>query len=923
MKVLQPTRKQLLLGISLAAAVGVAAITYQRSNNRLLSVLVGTGAYSLVAEIAEKRDRKVLVKRTVDNDKGGEKPPSLVMAYEKFQRGDIEDAEEELRSVERQDPEEFKGAGAYLLGVILDELGKGADAIHYLRQCTKGPVSKPDGLIRLADLLLDKKELEEAISTYTRAIELDEKNSRVIFNRGVAFGYQDNLSRAYEDWRTASALGNDGASKLLEKYESYISEEVSEDNFRRLSEEGKKLQENGEFAKSKAAFDKAINICIQLRQNNEECDLSSAYGARGNLQAAASNYELATEDYRKAVKLTKELPSGLAYNYANSLSQLNRFDDAIQYYDTYIQSHPEKDYTYFERGNARLHTDKLEEAIADFTKALEIGDRNEYAQMSLANRGVCSYKLGDISAARDDLQSALDLNPIDVIAKLYLGLIHAKGQEREEAIREFSEIIDIEPKTWEAYKYRGIQQYHQNNFKASLRDLEVYIKNDGQDESAQAFAAMARERLTPKLNNIELAAPSTNLQEWRCNQALLARNAAYIQTYERYSDLIEAGEESTALQKLQEEMENEYMEQLETSIRYRDAYCLFRIRNLTYACMAVNMNGQRLEDRDAFGKYFLHPLFDKTDTRLREVLSSKEISIQTDKANELERYIVYACSCYCNKLLNLIDKGCREERDSGEHFEEFLEVQKAAEDQRKVDEIYVVREAMIWTIASTNIDLVTSAEESDAFEVKAFEMLSATNRYFSDYGEGPYRKEDIIDAICNHRLSHLDDENGNKSYSDAEYRKKLDQMTMADLTQEAGELEDTTLREFLNHWGPHGKNTFEESRKAAEKTEYTIEELRQAVINDYAFQCYQDGGTKADETSLKDYKAQVSNWTWEELMEETHIISEEESFRFSCSLSDYMDSWLNRSEYADIEYIENDDGSTTIKSVMREIQGGE
>ena len=912
MKVLQPTRKQLLLGISLTAAIGLAAITYQRSNNRLLSILVGTGAYSLIAEVAKKRDRKGQKKTTGDNDKEGERPPSIVTAYEKFRRGDIEDAEEELRSLERLDPEEFKGVGAYLLGVVLAELGKNADAIHYLRQCTKGPTDKPEGLIKLADLLVENKEYEEAISTYTRAIELDDKNSRVIFNRGVAYACQDDLSQAYEDWETACEIGNEGATKLIEKYKSYVSEELSRENFRRLSEKGKKLQENGELAKSKVAYDKAINICIQLRKNNEECDLASAYEARGNLQAAAKNYDLAADDYQKAVTLTKELPAELAYSYANSLSQLNRFDDAIQYYDSYIKSHPEKDYTYFERGNARLHTDKLEEAIADFAKAIEIGGKNDYAQMSLANRGICSYNLGNISAATEDLQSALDLNPTDVIAKLYLGLIHAKEQQREEAIREFSEIIEIEPETWEAYKYRGIQQYHQNDYKASLKDLEIYIKNDGQDESAESFAAMARERLTPKLNNEELAAPSTNLQEWRCNQALLARNAAYIQAYERYSGLIEAGEESTALQKLQEDMENEYMEQLETSIRYRDAYCLFRIRNLTYACMAVNMNGQRLEDRDAFGKYFLHPLFDKTDTRLREVLSSKEISIQTDKANELERYIVYACSCYCNKLLNLIDKGCREERDSGEHFEEFLEVQKAAEDQRKVDEIYVVREAMIWTIASTNIDLVTSAEESDAFEVKAFEMLSATNRYFSDYGEGPYRKEDIIDAICNHRLSHLDDENRNKSYSDKEYRMNLRQMSIAELTQEAGELEETTLREFLNHWGPHGKNTFEESRKAAEKTEYTIEELRQAVINDYAFQCYQDGGTKADETSLKDYKAQVSNWTWEELMEETHIISEEESFRFSCSLSDYMDSWLDRSEYADLKYLENEDGSTTL-----------
>ena len=66
--------------------------------------------------------------------------------------------------------------------------------------------------------------------------------------------------------------------------------------------------------------------------------------------------------------------------------------------------------------------------------------------------------------------------------------------------------------------------------------------------------------------------------------------------------------------------------------------------------------------------------------------------------------------------------------------------------------------------------------------------------------------------------------------------------------------------------------------------------------------------------TIKEYKSQVQNWTWDELMEETHMICEEESFRFSNSLSDYMDSWSNRSDYADLEYIENDDGSTTIET---------
>ena len=95
--------------------------------------------------------------------------------------------------------------------------------------------------------------------------------------------------------------------------------------------------------------------------------------------------------------------------------------------------------------------------------------------------------------------------------------------------------------------------------------------------------------------------------------------------------------------------------------------------------------------------------------------------------------------------------------------------------------------------------------------------------------------------------------------------------------------------------------------------EYSIGQLRQAVINDYAYLCYQDGGTQPDERSLEDFKKKVAKMSWDELLKETSI-SEDVNPSLDFSLRDYIESWLAKSEYADLIYIKNEDGSTTIET---------
>ena len=808
MKVVQPTRKQLILGISLAAALGLTAIAYQRSNNRLLSILIGTGAYSLLSATTEKGAKK-LKKRAGGKSEGEKKLPKLSIALEKYQRGDLQDSEEELRDLEQHDPEGFNdGAGVYLLGIILEKLGKENDAIHYLRQFTKGQVSQPEELIRLADLLLKNEELEEAIETYTRAIELDETNSRVIFNRGVAFALQDNFSRAYEDCKTASEMGNEGARESLEKIASYVEEELTEENFTRLVNEGDELRREGLLAKCKVCYDKAINVGIQLA--NIPTKVSEAYEARAATQLQAGNNSLAAEDYEKAIRYSEEISARAAAGYGRALSLLGRNEEAITYYNVAIIKEPSQA-TYFERGNSKTKMNRAEEAIEDYNLAIELGTDEEVTQMSYANRGCCSAFMNKPLEAEKDLLKSIELNPGDTSAREHLSRTYSELGRLEEAFAQLSCIIEIDCDYNQAYRLRGMLSLARYEYNQALADLKKYSEITGGDEKTKKYISYIKEKLATLIDPNEMLEPSDNLEEWRSAQALLSRNAAFIQTYERYLEKLGQDEAAKEFIDLSEQLRDEYLTQIRVSAKYKDAYCMFRLRNLTYATMAINMNGESLEDREAFGKYFLHPIFDDADTIYRELIRGDEIDRQIKQANMLEDYVVYGCSVYCNTLLNLIDDGSRERRDTGKNFEEFLNIQGDIEDQNKVDEIFTIREAMTWTIASTDADLVTSGEESDKFEVRALELLSKTNRYRSDYGNGPYRREDIIDAIMNHSewlFSSLDLDN--KQTLLEEYRSGLGEMPDTELAEEALGDSPLSLRDYLNKWGQQGAQRFVE-----------------------------------------------------------------------------------------------------------------
>lgn len=85
--------------------------------------------------------------------------------------------------------------------------------------------------------------------------------------------------------------------------------------------------------------------------------------------------------------------------------------------------------------------EKLEEAIEDYSKALEnLSDQN-YIYQAKFNKGICLRRLGRLEHSIDELKAAVQQKPEKAAAHNNLGLSYFEKEDFEEALNEFTKAI--------------------------------------------------------------------------------------------------------------------------------------------------------------------------------------------------------------------------------------------------------------------------------------------------------------------------------------------------------------------------------------------------------------------------------------------------------------------------------------------------
>jgi tetratricopeptide (TPR) repeat protein/MinD-like ATPase involved in chromosome partitioning or flagellar assembly len=234
------------------------------------------------------------------------------------------------------------------------------------------------------DVYLKRKQLGEALADFDKVISLNANYAPAYVGRGDVYWQRRDLSGALGAYDHAIQLNPDLSDAHVNR--------------------GKVLAEQGNRDKALAEYNRAI----ELSQNNP-----NAFLWRGSAYSASGDYDHAFADFEQALNLKPDLSEAYIKR-ADALLKLGgarNSDRAIKDYDLGLSTDVSYDpKPYLNRGIAKQNTGKIQLAIADFEKAINLSqNKPEHSEVN-----------ADASKRLNALQPKLNIRPLVANTTIYL-----------------------------------------------------------------------------------------------------------------------------------------------------------------------------------------------------------------------------------------------------------------------------------------------------------------------------------------------------------------------------------------------------------------------------------------------------------------------------------------------------------------------
>ncbi|MDD5092299.1 MAG: tetratricopeptide repeat protein [Candidatus Wallbacteria bacterium] len=383
--------------------------------------------------------------------------------------------------------------------------------------------------------LLELGDLTTATDHFTKALELEPGMTRAFLFRGLAFSLMGNYAPAIDSYTSCLKLDD---NSTIARFNRGIA-------FRAIAETDEALADYSMILNKRDLISALIN-----RGNLFSC--------MGELQSALEDYDKAAEQAeREAVVLHNRALTRIeagnndgAVEDAEILLQCGQLQDealllkgialmrsgksaaASEAFTGYLERNPGKVYILYLRASCRFDQRLYKDALSDLDMVLA---REPLYASALSLRGLTWKALGNFSAAVSDFSAEISLNPEftnshihkaealagsgkydeaafecgaaleltgqNPVISLQKGLYHHMGGRHEDAIIDFSSVIEIQPDCARAYYLRGNSLFNLGRYEEALSDYSRAIELD----SLMRYAYCARAIVYEKLNNFSSA----------------------------------------------------------------------------------------------------------------------------------------------------------------------------------------------------------------------------------------------------------------------------------------------------------------------------------------------------------------------------------------------------------------------------------
>lgn len=182
------------------------------------------------------------------------------------------------------------------------------------------------------------------------------------------------------------------------------------------------------------------------------------YRARGSVYLALKQYEKALMDANQAVEREPNDKDNFRLR-AEAYFRSEKYEEAIEDFSQVIELEPDSISAYANRGQSLALLRRFEEAIKDYTHVIDsVPDWHSISEI-YTERGHAYGEVGKLKLSKQNLLRGIELGDRRSQSFFWLGVSHAELKETREAIKAYSQALELEPPDGELrrtlYDWRG------------------------------------------------------------------------------------------------------------------------------------------------------------------------------------------------------------------------------------------------------------------------------------------------------------------------------------------------------------------------------------------------------------------------------------------------------------------------------------
>jgi len=212
-----------------------------------------------------------------------------------------------------------------------------------------------------------------------------------------------------------------------------------------------------------------------------DATFARAFANRGAVHGAKQDFDKAIDDFTRV--LTLEPRSAHAFADRAGMHRLNGdYDQAIRDYSEAIRIDSAFADAILNRGITLAGTSRCAEAIADFTRAIDLsaprtgtgtGARNSATAIALVDRGLCREKAGRDDLAVQDYSAHLEIEPRSQYGLELRGALYFRGRQYDRALADFAQALIVNPSSPTALYGRGLVKKMTGDARGGDTDVET------------------------------------------------------------------------------------------------------------------------------------------------------------------------------------------------------------------------------------------------------------------------------------------------------------------------------------------------------------------------------------------------------------------------------------------------------------------